>query len=518
MKSVMDHNFAQVPKIDAQRSSFDRSFGHKTTFDVGELVPLFVDEVLPGDTFNVNAAVFARLSTPIHPIMDNMHLDMHYFFVPFRLVWENFRKFMGEQENPYDSTDYTIPQSTFICPEGSLEDYFGIPTQTAVGVQHSALYARAYALIYDEWYRDQNLQDAELPNLGIGDSAHAGYNALARRGKRHDYFTSCLPWEQKGAPASLAIAGDAPVVAHLGQEDDYVNVWAEGESEWRRIEDDGVGVEINAWTVGTSIGSPHTGSLVARLEETTAATVNDLRNAFAVQRLLEQDARGGTRYSELVNSHFGVKFMDVSYRPEFLGGGTLPININPVAQTSSTDTTTPQGNLSAFGTAGGSNMGFTKSFTEHGIVMGIASVRADITYQQGLNRAFSRETKYDFYWPALANIGEQAVLNKEIYYDNEPMKDSVFGYQERYGEYRYKPSMITGKFRSNASGTLDAWHLSEEFNALPMLNANFIDDNTPLDRCVALVEEPHFILDSHFSMRCARPMPLYGVPGLGGRF
>ncbi len=517
MKSIMTHQFSRVPQVQIPRSSFDRSHGLKTTFDQDYLYPIFVDEVLPGDTFNLNTAAFARLSTPIDPIMDNMFIDTFFFFVPNRLVWNNFQKMMGEQDNPGDSVDYIVPT----CPgipssgysEGSIFDYFGIPTKVP-DIEHSALPLRAYNLIYNEWFRDQNLQDSVTVNKGDGPDPVSDY-ALLRRGKRHDYFTSCLPWPQKGEAVDLPLGNTAPIVS---------------DGTLRLSEFGGSGSGIlqrgNSSTANVQLHSTGTASadlyylagLEADLSVASAATINQLREAMQVQRMYEIDARGGTRYIEIIKSHFGVTSPDARLqRSEYLGGGSSPINITPIPQQSETGTT-PQGNLAAMGTASFQNHGFTKSFVEHGFVIGLVNVRADITYQQGLNRFWSRQDKLDYFWPSLSTIGEQAVLNKEIYAQGTTADDDVFGYQERFGEYRYKPSMITGLFRSNSSAPLDSWHLSQEFGSLPGLNAAFIEANTPMDRVVAVTSEPKFIADFYFKLQCARPMPLYGVPGSLGRF
>lgn len=529
MKSVMKHQFSQVPSVDIPRSSFDRSHGNKTTFDAGYLIPILVDEALPGDTFNVNLTAFSRMSTPIYPVMDNMYMDTQFFAVPIRLVWDNFKKFMGEQDNPADSTDYLVPTmtSSTSAPVGfeasTIHDYMGIPTEIP-DLEVNSLFHRAYNLIWNEWYRDQNLQDSVVVDKDDGPDDPDDY-VLLKRGKRHDYFTSCLPWPQKGESVSLPLGTSAPITSDQS-EDGRIGVYSTGESEYRDIKartTDGYNVSISD---GTS-GDP----LYADLSDATAATINELRQAFQVQRLLERDARGGTRYTELVKSHFGVTSPDARLqRPEYLGGGSTPINVTPVYQTASTaypGTGLPGVEVGKFlGEPGGyavtaiNNHGFTKSFTEHTLIIGIASVRADLTYQQGLNRMFSRQTRYDFYWPSLSHIGEQAVLNKEIYAQGSlaATDDDVFGYQERYAEYRYKPSTITGQFRSNFATPLDAWHLSQEFGSLPGLNSTFIEEDPPLDRVIATPSEPHFIWDSYIKMKCIRPMPMYGVPGLIDHF
>jgi hypothetical protein len=508
-KSVMKHQFSQVPKVQTPRSVFNRTHSHKTTFDGGKLIPFYVDEVLPGDTFNVNTNLFGRLATPIVPVMDNIYLDTHYFFVPNRLVWDNFKKFMGEQDNPTDSTDYLVPQLTATHTEGSVGDYFGLP----IGVQTDAnsLFFRAYNLIWNEWFRDQNLQDSVTVNKGDSGDSLSDYNLLSR-GKRHDYFTSALPWPQKGPGVELPLGASAPVTAT-----DSVGVATDNFYTVPAATANALNLYPYVPNGGFTTGAT---TLEADLSSATSATINSLRQAFQLQRLAEKDARGGTRYTEIVRSHFNVTSPDARLqRPEFLGGRTARIDITPVAQTANSSTSpydqrTPQGNLAGFGTVAQTNDGFTKSFTEHGIIIGLASVRADLTYQKGINRMFSRRTKYDYYWPTLAHLGEQSILNKEIYAQGTSTDDDVFGYQERWAEYRYYPSKITGKFRSDATGSLDVWHLSQDFANLPTLSSTFIEDNPPLDRLVAITNEPHILLDSHIEVRSARAMPTYSVPGL----
>jgi len=518
----MTHTFSQVPKAEIPRSTFDRSHGYKTTFDAGYLVPILVDEALPGDTYNVKLHALARLATPIFPIMDNMYMDTQFFSVPIRLVWDNWQKFNGEQKNPGDSTDFTIPQ--MVSPVGgyqigSISDYMGLPTGVS-GLSHSALWHRAYNLIYNEWYRDQNMQDSLPVPTGDGPDLPGNYT-LQRRGKRHDYFTSALPWPQKGPGVSIPLGEHAPVVAPVSfsgsnTANNSINVYAPN-GTLHGMHTSGFNTPL--WGAAGKDGT--TEGLYADLSQATAATINSLRQAFQIQKIYERDARGGTRYTELIKSHFGVTSPDARLqRPEYLGGGSTPVNISPIPQTSSTGmATTPQGNLAAIGTAQIGGHGFTASFTEHCLIIGIVSVRADLTYQQGLNRMWSRKTRFDFYWPALSHIGEQAILQKEIFADGVPANDEkVFGYQERYAEYRYKPSQITGLFRSTAPTSLDSWHLSQEFATAPVLDDAFIVEDPPVDRVIAVASEPHFLFDSYFQMRCARPMPVYGVPGLIDHF
>ncbi|AXH73746.1 MAG: major capsid protein [Microviridae sp.] len=539
-KSVSVHQFAMVPKSNVPRSTFNREQAHKTTFDSGYLVPFYVDEVLPGDTFKLKATVFARLSTPIFPVMDNMHLDTFYFFIPYRLVWQNWVRFMGEQDNPADSISYVIPTITsaangFVA--GSIYDYCGLPTVGQVGagntVKCNALPLRAYNLIYNEWFRDENLQNSvgmgstNNPNdIGDGPDPLTNY-VLLRRGKRHDYFTSCLPWPQKGSTSVTLPLGTSAPIRYDGVVPGTTTAHAVGVTSSvagaNRILFTGGGL---GGDIGVGSTAPAAGyTLYADLSQATAATINQLRQSFAIQELLERDARGGTRYTEIVRSHFGVLSPDARLqRPEYLGGDSVPVVINPIAQTGATGatgTTSPLGNLAAMGTVLARNHGFHTSFVEHGIVMGIASIRADLSYQQGLRKMWSRSTRYDFYFPEFAHLGEQAVLNQEIYCDGSANDSNVFGYQERWAEYRYLPSLITGKFRSTTTGTLDAWHLAQKFATLPTLNTTFIQDNPPVQRVVAagaLAAGQEFIADFFINCVTTRPMPLYSVPASLSRF
>ena len=525
-QSVNVHQFAMVPKADIPRSKFDCQFTHKTTFDAGYLVPIYVDEVLPGDTFNLNMTAFARVATPLYPVMDNLVMDSFFFFVPNRLIWSNWQKFMGQQTNPGDSISYVVPQQ--VSPAGgytigSLQDYMGLPTVGQVTgsntVSHCAFWPRAYNLIYNEWFRDENLQNSVVVDTGDGPDTVSNYNLL-RRGKRKDYFTSALPWPQKGNPVTLPLGTSAPIKSDNPNTSAYPYILNSAGSHQQLYAGFGGG----NISFSSTISTPEY-SLYADLSQATSATINQLRQSFQIQKLLERDARGGTRYTEIIRAHFGVVSPDMRLqRPEYIGGGSTPINISPIAQTSGTNasgTTTPLGTLSSMGTALAHNHGFTYSSTEHGAIIGLVSVRADLTYQQGLAKMWSRSTRYDFYFPAFAMLGEQAILNKEIYVTGTSTDNDVFGYQERWAEYRYYPSRISSLFRSTASGTIDGWHYAQKFTSLPTLNTTFIQDTPPVARTIAVgsaANGQQFIFDSFFDCKKARPLPMYSVPGLIDHF
>lgn len=574
---VRGHRFSDAPAMYMRRTKFDRSHVYKTTFDAGKLIPVFVDEVLPGDTTRMSVNYFARLATPIKPIMDNIYLDWFFFFVPNRLVWEHWQNFCFEQEDPDDSTDYVIPTvsastATNNSLIGSLWDYFGLPINTTNNITGiSALPFRGVYLIYNEWFRDENLQKSVKIQKGdtneVLNSARAAEQpawvftsgttivpglACPPRGKRHDYFTSALPWTQKGPGVSVGLAGTASIVdptpgtGYLlhSTANQLVAVSAYGgdasSSGGRRIAkgDGSISFNRNGDTDFSTVGgfAGNTGSSITMsaqaastylgndsyvdLDTSSIFTINSLRTAFQMQKFYERLARGGSRYTEVLRSFFGVVSPDARLqRPEFLGSFTKMVNVNPIAQTSATNDTSPQGNLSAYGVTAAKFHGFTKSFVEHGYIFGFVCARADLTYQQGINKMWLRSTVYDFYWPTFAHLGEQAIELREIYAQGSEADKTVFGYQERYAEYRYKPSQITGKFRSSVTGgNLDVWHLSQFFSNAPTLNEEFITENPPIKRIIAVQDEPEFLLDIGFRYTTVRPMPMFGTPGLVDHF
>lgn len=535
-----DYTFSVVPRADIPRSVFKRDHGHKTTMNANMLVPIYVDEALPGDTFTLSLQLFARLATPIVPIMDNLYADVFFFAVPNRILWTHWVNMMGEQANPGDSTSYTVPQVNVPASAGvgTIWDYFGLPTGLANFYTVNALPLRAYNKIWNRWFRDQNLQSSVAENVGDGPDVSADY-AIKSRGKRHDYFTSCLPWPQKFTAPTLALSGFATVSGQSSR------LLSGGQTPVTAFYKTGGATPASnaSMSFGATAGqmygagsgasgqvdSIYFGNLAADMSTATGFTINAMRQAFQIQKMLERDARGGTRYPEKILAHFGVTNPDMRMQyPEYLGGGTIPIMINPVAQTgviqrdnagAPITNSTPQGNLAGFGVASGHANGFTKSFTEHMTLLGLLQIRGDITYQQGLRKMWSRSTQYDFYWPALSHLGEQAVLQGEIYYSAVANSDAiVFGYQERWAEYRYFPSIITGQFRSTYTTPLDVWHLAQKFTVAPTLGDTFIQDNPPISRIVAVPSYPQFLVDMFFQIKSARPMPLFSVPGLIDHF
>jgi len=529
MKSVMGHSFSTVPQANIQRSTFDRSHGYKTTFSAGDLIPFYVDFAYPGDTFNLQMSCLARIATLLKPPMDNLFLDTHFFSVPYRLLWDNWEKFCGERTNPTDPTDYTIPMQT--APSGgyltgSIHDYMGLPVGVA-GFKHSVLPLRAYRKCWNEWFRDQNLQDT-IP-VNTGDTTTGEDYTILKRNKRPDYFTSALPFAQKGDPVLLPLGNQATVRTSNA----ILVTGAQNAAGWAKADGTGqppenMAASFNSGNLGTgTASSTHTAgsavypsNLYADLSAATSATINDIRQAFQYQRMLERDARGGTRYPEIIKSHFQVRDprYDVLQRPLYLGGGTSPVSIHSVPQTSPTGTyaNTPQANLAAYGVVSGTSHGFVHSFTEHCIVLGVLSVRADLNYSQGLERPWSYETRYDHYWPSLAMLGEQGIKNKEIFTQGNATDEQIFGYIPRYDELRVKRSSLTGLMRSQATtGTpLDMWHVAQDFANLPTLNDEFVQEAPAMERIIATVDEPHFIFDSYIKLICARPMPVFGVPGM----
>lgn len=520
------HSFSKTPDVKIGRSQFDRSSTLKDTFDFDYLIPIFCDEIIPGDTMNVNVASFARLATPLVPIMDNMYLDFFFFFVPNRLTFANWEKLNGAQDNPGDSTDFILPQMTITAAAAKVQtiyDKFGLPVEIANNYTlKNTLPLRCYNRIWNDWFRDENLQTQIINNTDNGPDDVSDYT-LKKRGKRHDYFTSALPTPQKGAAVSLPL-GTSALVKRTDSAAGLIQFKVAGSNTNAATANTlttSASSNLNSSPAGANLNFDPNGSLYADLSTATAATINQLRQAFMMQSLFERDMRGGTRYVEILKSHFGVVSPDFRLqRSEYLGGGSVTINSHPVAQTAPTSGSNPQGQLAAFATASSSlsdGIGFSKSFVEHGYVIGMVCARADLTYQQGLDKMWNRSTRYDFFWPELQGLGEQAVLTKEIYLQGTAADETVFGYQERYAEYRYKPSQIHGKFRSQYSTNLDQWHLAQEFGSTPVLNSTFIEQNTPIARAIAVPSEPHLLLDVWFKTKHARPMLTYSTPAkLGG--
>lgn len=554
MNRNVESHFSQLPRAEIQRSRFDRSSSVKTTFNVGDVVPFYVDEVLPGDTFDIKTSKVVRMQSLVTPIMDNIYLDTYFFFVPNRLVWEHWQEFNGEntQSAWLPTTEYQIPQLT--APSGgwsigTIADYMGIPT----GVDNLSVNAmpfRAYALIMNDWFRDENLSDPL--NVPVNDVTQTGTNgddyvtdvALGgmpfKAAKYHDYFTSCLPSPQKGPDVLLPLGGDAPLktlpFGEMITPKDPVPGLVFGNQGSGGAVIERASMSMNLQTSPTP-GSPVTFSftniaqpgygivplnLVADLSQVTAATINQLRLAFQVQKLYERDARGGTRYIEILKSHFGVTSPDSRLqRPEYLGGNRIPININQVLQTSQTSDQSPQGNPVGQSLTTDTHRDFIKSFVEHGFVIGVMVARYDHTYQQGLERFWSRRDRFDYYWPVFANIGEQAVKNREIYAQGTAADDEVFGYQEAWADYRYKPNRVSGEMRSSAPLSLDVWHLADDYESQPYLSDEWIRENkSTVDRVLAVSSNnsAQLFCDIYVNNRTTRPMPVYSIPGLIDHF
>ena len=534
--NVKAHDFAMVPQPNVPRSQFKVKFRHLTTFDADYLVPHFVTEVLPGDTWHLRHTLFARVATPIYPIMDNLYMDTFYYFVPLRLLWTNFKKMMGEQDNPSDSISYITPQQ--VSPAGgyavgSLQDYLGLPTTPMLGANtksHSAFFTRAYNFIWNQCFRDENLQTSVTFDTGDGPDASASTNyALLKRGKRFDYFTSALPWPQKGSTGvSIPISGTAPITGIGKFNGNYPSAsYSVTETGGATVvypnagKIDGTiadGVFAVKGTAATS-GSPQ---IYANLAAATGVLINQLRQSIMIQEYLERNARGGTRYVEFLKMHFGVISPDFrQQRPEYLGGGSKMISINPITQVSATGLTggsTPLGTQSAYGVGVDKN-GFTYSSTEHGVIIGLIAVRADLTYQQGIHRMFTRSTLYDYYDPAFAHLGNQAIRNDEIFTDGSANDVLTFGYKEAWDEYRYIPSRVSSLFKSTSSGTIDGWHLAQKFASLPSLNSAFIQSSTPMSRVIAVgasANGQQFIGDFEFSATVVRAMPMFSIPHISG--
>lgn len=536
----MAYSFANIPRATPPRSVFRRNHNIKTTINTDFLYPIYVDECLPGDVFKFKQHIFARLSTPLTPVMDNLYLDTFFFAVPVRLVDKDFKRLMGERQFGDVRNDYTVPQMAVSPKSGSLSDYLGLPLlPLGKSVSVCPWWHRAYNLVYNEWFRDENLCPARpiaglQENGTIAEEVESDY-VLCRRGKRKDYFTGCLPWPQKGEAAGLPVnfsgatvhipastIEDVNLAGYAGSVGIQVNSLAQANATYANINIIPLSTPNGEWGTavpkGARLSFPTASvDVPVSFPQTAQVTINQLRESVAIQHLLETDARGGTRYVELIRAHFNVISPDArQQRPEYLGGTSQPLNVTTVAQTSASTSDSPQGNLAAFVTAN-SEAYWTKTFTEHTLIIGLANVRADLSYQQGVPRMFSRRTKYDFYFPELANLGEQPVLNKEIYAQGTEDDNETFGFQERWAEYRYHPNTITGQFRSTAPETLDYWHLAQKFDSLPTLSQDFIEEHVPIDRVLAVNTSvaPNMILDGWFELETARLMPLYSVPGLG---
>lgn len=549
MNRNVESHFAQLPRVDISRSTFDRSSSHKTSFNVGDVIPFYIDEVLPGDTFNVKTSKVVRMQSLLTPLMDNIYLDTYFFFVPNRLVWEHWRELNGENTTSawIPTVEYQVPQVT--APTGgwsvgSLADYFGIPVSVS-NLSVSALPFRAYALIMNEWFRDENLSDPL--NIPVTDATVVGSNGANyitdvvkggkpfKAAKYRDYFTSCLPSPQKGPDVQIPVAQPGAIPVFSASPTHVSTPPSDSGLSASAMSFNGPGFSNMYLKTGSSGNFPRDasfgGSTVEGLVSVSpnnlyafqdgtaaAATINQLRLAFQIQKLYERDARGGTRYIEILKSHFGVTSPDARLqRPEYLGGNRVPIRINQVLQSSETTSTSPQGNPTGQSLTTDVHYDFKKSFVEHGFVIGVMVARYDHTYQQGLERFWSRKDRFDYYWPVFANIGEQAVLNKEIFAQGTSVDNEVFGYQEAWADYRYKPNRVSGEMRSAAPQSLESWHLADDYNTLPSLSDSWIrEDSATVNRVLAVSERVanQLFADIYIQNKCTRPMPMYSVPGL----
>lgn len=549
MNRNSEQHYAQVPHAEIRRAKFQRDFNLLTTMNEGDLVPIYLDEVLPADTFKININALVRMATPLYPVMDNAYMDFYFFFVPARLLWKHFQNLMGQNDSTFwaETTEYTTPVTT--APEGgwkvgTLADYFGIPTGVS-GLKVNSLPFRAYAKIWNEWFRDENLQQPVTQSMD--DTTTTGVNtgtnlSDAEAGglplkvcKYKDYFTSCLPSPQKATePVKIPMLGNAPVRLFLPGTENIITNYGTNKDGGVKVTSENINApwdmergdayKLRATTTSNNVFYDEKGNMQtyadirADLNSVTGATINELRQAIAVQHIFERDARTGTRYKEILKGAWGVTSPDARLdRSEYIGGHRMPINVNQVIQTSSTDSTSPQGNTGAYSMTTLSRNMCTYSATEHGYVLGLAAIRVDHSYQQGLSRLWTRNTRFSYYDPMLANLGEQAVLNQEIYAQGKEKDEEVFGYQEAWADYRYRTNMVTSEMRSTYAQTLDAWHYADKYDTLPTLSSSWIKEGTEnIDRTLAVKSSNshQFICNFYYEQAWTRPMPIYSVPGI----